>query len=401
MCLVTYISACIKQELFLRSLGLGFDGCGLRRIQVLLLRRFALRWTLRLALGLTLRATLGIPRLSVRSEAIGIGADWLALAARLRGQRLAVGTEAWLLRRARGTRLTGRTWGTLIGQRLTVGTEARLTAATGTTAAEVAAITTATTGTRTARTAIATTFTDGTATPAGTTRTTGTTRTARTTGTATLARTTAAFAAEVARRCGQLPADTGARQLAATRTIVFLLLFFRRAELQAAEAARLRRTAIAAEATAAATTTPSTAIAAAAAAATAAITAATAIIARTAAAGRTRDAIDDVVELAARDRVVRSLLALKHAHEAHLIDAIPDDVERFDQARCAIGLDAQRRRERLDMRIVLGRCRCALGHRGLLFAARLRFAIGGRIGGRVGSSGLAAVTAAVRFGRAI
>ncbi len=294
-------------------------------------------------------------------------------------------------------------------QRLTVRTEARLTAteSTGSTAAgtaEVAAIT----ATRTTRTAIAT-IAAGTTTTR-TTRTTGTTRTTRTTRTTGTTRTTAAFATaafrvEVARGCGQLPTDPGARQLAATRTIVILLLFFRCAELQAAEATRLRRTTIAAEPTTAATTTAAAATATAITTATTwTITAATIIA--TAATRRTRDAIDDVVELAARDRVVRSLLALEHAHETHLIDAVADDVERLDQPRCAIGLDVQRRRERLHLRIALGRCWCALRNRGLLVAARLRgLVIGGRVsrrvGGRIGSGGFATVTTAIRFGRTI
>jgi hypothetical protein len=50
--------------------------------------------TLSIALGLTLRTTLGIPRSSVGSEAVRVGTDRLALAARLRRQRLTVGTEA-------------------------------------------------------------------------------------------------------------------------------------------------------------------------------------------------------------------------------------------------------------------------------------------------------------------
>jgi hypothetical protein len=48
---------------------------------------------LRVALGAALRATLGIPRGSIGSQAVGVRADRLAIAARARGQRLAVGAE--------------------------------------------------------------------------------------------------------------------------------------------------------------------------------------------------------------------------------------------------------------------------------------------------------------------
>src|SRR5215831_17118481 len=54
---------------------------------------------LRLALGLALRATLGIPRSSVGSQAVGVGADRLALALGARRQRVAVGAEPRLARR--------------------------------------------------------------------------------------------------------------------------------------------------------------------------------------------------------------------------------------------------------------------------------------------------------------
>jgi hypothetical protein len=52
---------------------------------------------LRISLGAALRAALGIPRGSVRSQAIGVGADRLALAARAGRQRLAIGPEPGLL----------------------------------------------------------------------------------------------------------------------------------------------------------------------------------------------------------------------------------------------------------------------------------------------------------------
>jgi hypothetical protein len=236
----------------------------------------------------------------------------------------------------------------LIRQRLTVGAEHRR--ATGT--ATVARTASTTTAAGTART---TTLATITTRAAGTTGTARATRTiaARTTATATGA--TATFAAaKVARRGRQLPTDSGARHLTAAGTIVFLLLFLLRADLEAAEAARLvaiTATAGATAATAAAATT----------AATSAITATIIAIVATSA-RRTGDAIDDVVELAARDRTVRSLLALEHADETDLIDAVPDDVERFDQPRCAIGLHRELRRERLHDGIILRRGRRRLGH---------------------------------------
>jgi hypothetical protein len=241
----------------------------------------------------------------------------------------------------------------LIGQRLTVGAEHRLATGTSGTATVARTTTTATTGT--ARTATLATITTETT---GTTRAARTTRTARTIATWTTAAATRAAAiatAEVTRRGGQLPTDSRARHLAATGTIVFLLLFFLRADLEAAEAARLvaiTATAGATAATAGATTTAT---------ATSAITAAIIAIVATSA-RRTGDAIDDVVELAARDRTVRSLLAMEHADETDLIDAVPDDVERFDQPRCAIGLHRELRRERLHDRIILRRGRRRLGH---------------------------------------
>jgi len=314
---------------------------------------------------LTLCATLGIPRLSVGSEAVCVGTDRLALAARTRGQRLAVGAEprfagrtglAGRARLAGGTGLAGRTG--LLRQRLPVGTEARLGgAARASRAAEVATVTA-----RTARTSITAWTTRTAATRTWTTRTT---IAARTTGTATATRTTAtttaAFTTEVAGCCGQLPANPCARHLAATGTIVVLLVFFWRADLEAAEAARLVATTIATR-TAAATTTTITAIA----------TATTAITAIATTTRGTGDAVDDVVELAARDRAVRTLLALEHAHEANLIDAVSDDVERFDQSRGAIGLHVERCGERLHRRIALGRRRCRLRDRRRFTAAFAR-----------------------------
>jgi hypothetical protein len=223
----------------------------------------------------------------------------------------------------------------------------------------VARTTTTTTTTGTARTATLAAITAETAGTTGTARTTRAARTIATWTTAATARAAAIATAEVTRRGGQLPTDSRARHLAATGTIVFLLLFFLRADLEAAEAARL--VAITATAGATAATAGATTTATATSAITAAIIAAIIAIVATSA-RRTGDAIDDVVELAARDRTVRSLLAMEHADETDLIDAVPDDVERFDQPRCAIGLHRELRRERLHDRIILRRGRRRLGH---------------------------------------
>jgi hypothetical protein len=199
-------------------------------------------------------------------------------------------------------------------------------------------ITSATRTTRTASTSARTT----------TARTTGATRTTAAPRTTSATRTTTTTIAELARRGRELPADARARHLAATRTIVFLLLFLRRAHLQAAETARL--VAIAATTEAAGTATTAT---------TAALTAlaAAAIIATivTTSTRGSRDAIDHVVKLAARHRAVRTLLALEHANEANVVEAIADDVERLEQTRRAIGLNVQRRRDCIGRRIRSGR----------------------------------------------
>ncbi|MCW5801851.1 MAG: hypothetical protein KIT31_05645 [Deltaproteobacteria bacterium] len=102
--------------------------------------------------------------------------------------------------------------------------------------------------------------------------------------------------------------------------------------------------AAAAAAANAATTTTTTATAA---IATAAAAAVAAIVAAPAAA-LTGDAVDDVVELAARDRAVRTGLALVHAHEADLVEAPADDVECLEQARRAIRLHRQLVRDVVD-----------------------------------------------------
>ena len=224
------------------------------------------RSTVSVALGLTLGATLGIPRLSVGAHAIGVGADRLARALAARRQGLAVGAERrgaagacrsppaiWRARAGGGaartcrartaTTATGtrgpppgppgprpesaidrrrraRAWTTLAGRpdRTLPGDPDRRTSRPWT--ARTAAAAAAPPGPRAAGrsprgppgprgTAWATGSRDG---PTGTGRPRpGPPRPA---------------IAEVARRRRELPADAGARHLAATRTIVVFLLFF-------------------------------------------------------------------------------------------------------------------------------------------------------------------------------
>lgn len=255
--------------------------------------------------------------------------------------------------------------------RATLGTARTASARTAGTAATATATIVATIATGTARTAGSTGITTSAARTARTARTAGATRTASTTWTTSTTGTTASGATtttitEVARCRGELPANTGARHLAASRTIVFLLLFLGRADLERAEAARLVAIAATAEATtAAATAATRTATAATLATALAAAAASTAIFATTF--RRTRNAIDHVVELTARDRAVRAFLALEHAHEPNLVDAITDDVERLEQTLGAIGLDVERSRDGIDRRIFLG---------GLCFCCGLTAAFG-------------------------
>jgi hypothetical protein len=329
------------------------------------------RRRLRGALGLTLRATLGIPRLSVGAVTVCIRADRLARALAARRQRLTVRTQAGLAR-------------LLCLLRHALAGRAELLRAIGARAARTTAATAGTTATEATRATVVAARTVATGT-AGATRTATTVVTtrpiaARTTGTTATTRTatgtTTAAAAEVARRRGQLPADTGARHLAATRAIVAvgLRLGLRVAELEAAEAARLRRAAIATESAATATAAAAAAITA---AATPAITTAAIVTAIVAPALRAGDAIDHVVELAARDRAVRAFLALEYADPANLVDPIADDVERLDQALRAIGLDADGLGDRLDDGIILGRRR----RRGAFGLHRLGLAALGRFAG--------------------
>jgi hypothetical protein len=206
-----------------------------------------------------------------------------------------------------------------------------------------------------------------------TTRATGTTRAAGTTGAAGATPrgpTTTALTAEITRRRRQLPADPSPRHLATTWPVIVLRLAFRPAEHEASKAAWLVAAITpgateAAAATAAAATATATATATAATISAAATVAALAIVATPAL--RRRDAIDGVVVLAAGDRSVRTLLALKHAHEAHLVQPGSNNIKRFDQASRTVGLDAQRARHRIDDRI------------GLLLDRRVGY---GRIGSR-------------------
>jgi len=340
---------------------------------------------LRGALGLALGATLGIPRLSVRAVTVCVGADRLTRAFAARRQRQPVGAKpgrtglgrcvltfdrrATALGRSPETTTTART-AAEAATTTTAGTTAETATATtaaGTTTEAAATITTGATRATWAATAIATRTTGSaeatsaarttaTGTAAGTASTTAITITAGTTRTttATRATTSARTFAEIARCRGELPADARTRHLSTSRTIVVGLLFLFRTELEAAEAARLRGTALAAESTAAAATATATT-------ATAITTTATAAIIATFATTLTLtgDAIDHEVKLAALDRTVRAGLALEHANEANLIDAIADDVERLDDPRRLVGLQASRLGDCLHDRIVLG------GRRGL------------------------------------
>ena len=160
--------------------------------------------------------------------------------------------------------------------------------------------------------------------PAGSAGATGSTASSR-------AAATTTYAAEIA-RCGrELPADAGARHLATTGPIVILGLVLLVAEHEATQAARLVA-AITAGASAA------TAVAAPASIAASASIAAPPVIAA-AAPGRC-DAVDRVVVLATGDRAMWPLLALEHAHEANLVDAIANNIESFDHPRGAIRLHA-------------------------------------------------------------
>ena len=119
------------------------------------------------------------------------------------------------------------------------------------------------------------------------------------------------------------------------------------ADLEAAEAAGL------VAAIAAGTTGPATATTATVAASIPTTAAVTAPALVAAPALCRRHAVDRVVVFAARDRAMGALFALKHAHQAHFVEAVPDDVERFDQPGRAVGLDRQRARDRIDDRIRL------------------------------------------------
>ncbi len=286
-------------------------------------------------------------------------------------------------RGASTAKATGTTGTTARAARTTTELRARAAGtARGTRPAEVAARTTGTAAAGTAARATRTAWT------AGTTRATWTTTIAITAGatqtTRAAATTLAALFREVARRGRELPADTGARRLAATDPLVIgVLLFDLRAVDHAAEATRLRGASLTTETTAAGATTATATAATATTAITAAATAAatgTVVTTRTL---RACDAIDHVVKLAAGDRVVRTLLALEHADEPNLVDAITDDVEGLEQALRLVGLHVDRLGDGLDDRIVLG------GRRSDGFFGRLhRFGLAA-LGGRITFGGLA------------
>lgn len=173
----------------------------------------------------------------------------------------------------------------------------------------------------------------GTGVPAGATGPTRSTWSTRTSGAARVAprsTSTAALAAEVARGGGELPADAGPRHLSAARPVVVCGRVLREAHLEATEAARL-----VAAITSGASGAP-------AAAAISAVSAPTTVAAATVVAPpalRRRHAIDGIVKLAARDRTVGPLLALEYAHEAHLVEPIANNIERFYQPRSPVGLN--------------------------------------------------------------
>lgn len=229
---------------------------------------------------------------------------------------------------------TRRPWSarrtSLARQRLTIGPELRF-ARTTTTAAITAAI-----APRAAEAARATGATGATGTARTATRSPSSTRSTPT--------------AELARRRGQLPADTGARHLTAARTIVVLALLFRCARLEARQATRFAITARTAAATIATTGTTATAIATGTTAATITAIAAVAAVVTALLAG---DAVDHVVKLAPRNRTMGAGLALIHANQANLIELIADDLERLEQARGAIWLNAKRRSDCVGKRVGL------------------------------------------------
>jgi hypothetical protein len=256
-----------------------------------------------------------IPWLPIGTQAIGVGPDRLAWTARLSLARRILRLDAgWLGRIHRGQKARIATAATsTLGAWSAV--KPRTIAARGSPTAFGTAIT-ATAGAGAESTALA----------AGTVRTTPiATRATGSTGPTTRTSTSAASAlAHVTRSRGQLPADTGARRLPTSRTIVAVVFcILRGADLEAAEATRFVASA------AKATRATGTAAAAAAATTTATTTAATFSAIVTPAWLRGSHAVDRVVKLAARHRAVRSGLALKHTDESDALD-VADDVERFE-----------------------------------------------------------------------
>jgi hypothetical protein len=166
-----------------------------------------------LALGLALGATLGIPRLSVRSHAVGVGTHRLARALGARRQRLAIGAQPRL---GRGAALRAE----LVALDVVDTRFARMHRASTFVTRATRPRATRTTGTGTTA-AIVPRSTTATAAIIGATRATAA-GTRATLGAAASTARTAAF--ERARRGRQLPADPGARHLATSGPIVAVTL---------------------------------------------------------------------------------------------------------------------------------------------------------------------------------
>ena len=142
--------------------------------------------------------------------------------------------------------------------------------------------------------------------------------------------TASSAAAKVARRRSELPPDPCARHLATVGPIVFLGFVLRSAEFETPETAWFVSSTTGTTkctATAAHTAAPTTI------APTAASAAIVAFGSRSAG-----DPVDHKMELAARHRAMRPLLALVHPNKPHLIERVADDVECLEQTRCSIGL---------------------------------------------------------------
>ncbi len=117
---------------------------------------------------------------------------------------------------------------------------------------------------------------------------------------------------------GQLPADSCTWHFASSWAFIARIFRFHfGAIFQAAEAARLSVASAEAPSCAAASSASFGAVA----------TTATARVSPVS--SRTRDAVDDIVKFAARNRIVRALFALIHANQADPVDVAFHNVERF------------------------------------------------------------------------